>query len=305
MIRTLPFVVIVALLVVGLSAGIAAADGDYVTIDTDHGLTDNETVSEYHSSGHVETDLDQIDGTVSIAESKTDVGMDASLLPSDQRNDYLRIEYNESFDREIRLLIPRDYRTPYKEEPVESFTSDHTARYQSVRGGDYLEVVLSVDEQSDIVLPLKADLSGGARVVEATDRYTEPVTGYSIFGGQEWEYLSDDDLQSESAFELDGDPDNIVIQYDGRPNETDEVWLNAPEGEDDDVGLYWYSTSDSDNGTAYLATTSSEPPAVRYKADPDPIDRPRGWANDAQEIPDRIIETIGSPGDILPLTVIP
>lgn len=308
--KTIALVVVLVLSLPAMAAPTGAdedsTDRDIVTIDNSHDLATDAAIDDYRSDGVVSTDLSQLEGTLTVAESKADVDADDELLPTDTRNHYLRLEYEEDFARTLRIHVPREYITPYSQAAVPSVTSDHHADFEPVRGGEYLEVVVHVDEPTDIVLPLQRDSAIGYRAVERLDRNIERATGYSAFSGDEWQYIDGTDLDGNATLELEDvdDPDEMVVQYDAHKDDPDETWLNAPDSPDDDIGVHAMTRTNSsgENNTAYVVATTSDPPDVRYKPNANPTDAASGWVNDAREIPSRIADGIGSITDIIPLS---
>ncbi|NUC75055.1 hypothetical protein HTZ84_22580 [Haloterrigena sp. SYSU A558-1] len=294
---TLILTAVLALAAVGVGlagASGVSSDADTLAIDNNHGLDEDPAVSEFHSEGYTETQLSQVDGSLAIATDKRDVDADGSVLPMDVRNNYVRIDYNEDFERTLRIHIPRDYQMPYSQSGVESITSDHSAEFTPVRGGEYLEIVVHVDEPTEIVLPLQKDSSASYKAVEWVDMRLQAATGASVFGsGDEWQYLSEDELAQDTAYEVDGNPEDVVVQYDAERADADETWLNAPKGEADDVGVYWFTRSTDGNETAYIVATDDDAPNVRYKSKGSERDRWGGHVRDALKNVDRIQERLG------------
>ena len=280
---------------VGLAGATAvSSDADVMAIDDNHGLDEDPAISEYHSEGYTDADLSQVDATVAIAEDKADVDADGNVLPLDVRNNYVRIDYDEDFERTLRIHIPREYQTPYTQSGVQSVTSDHSAEFTPVRGGEYLEIVVYVDGPAEIVLPLQKDSSASYKAVEWVDMRLEAATGTSVFGnGDEWQYLDEHELGNDTAYEVDGDPEDVVVQYDAERADADETWLNAPKGEADDVGVYWFTRTSGGNETAYIVATEDDPPNVRYKAAGSEKDRWGGHVRDAWKNFERLQEQLG------------
>lgn len=301
--------VLVLILVVSLPAmatpTLADTDRSVVTIDNNHGLADDATISQYHSAGHAQTDLSQLDATLTVATDRDDVGLEDEMLPSNLRNDFVRIEYREDFTRTLRIHLPREYWVPYSMVDVESASSDHVARYEPVRGGEYLEIVVHVDEPADIVLPVQKDSSASYRAVERLDRNIERATGSSAFSGDEWTYIRGDEFANATMYELEDveNSEDAVVQYDSYKDDPDETWLNAPRGEDSDVGMHVMTRESLGNESVFLVATADDPPDVRYKPEGTMRDRSSGWINDALEIPKRMKDGIDGIGDILPLSV--
>lgn len=281
-------------------AGVAVADSSdgnassVSTIDADHGLADRAALDEFRTQGNAEGDLGHLDGTITVAEKRQDVGIEDQLFPNNVRNDFVRIQYDEDFERTLRIHVPRDYWVPYSQADVRSASSDHTADYQPVRGGEYLEIVVHVDGPSDIVLPIQRDSSLSYRAVERVDNRVEWATGHAIFSGDEWTYLRSDELIEDTAFELTDveDVDDAAIQYDAEKQDPAETWLNAPDS-DDGSGVYVMTRGGGDNQTTYVVATDDDPPDVRYKPEADIGDRESGYINDARQIPERISDVLG------------
>lgn len=293
--------VALALLIVSSTVGLAAAAGsidsssDTLAIDDNHGLDSDRAISKYNSEGRASTDLDQIDGSLTVTEEKSEIGVEGQMVPLDVRNNYVRIDYREDFSRTLRIHIPRGYQMPYSQSGVESVTSDHQAELRPVRGAEYLEIVVHVDEPDEIVIPLQKDSSMSYRSIEFIDGRLEAATGSSVFGsGDEWRYLDNEELATNAAYELEGDPDDIVVQYDTEKASPSETWLNAPQGESNDVGVYWFVRESNGNQTAYVVATQDDAPNVRYKSEGGEKDRILGDVRDALKNFDRIQDLINS-----------
>lgn len=290
--RTLPvlFAAVLALsLVAGLPASAAAdTESDVTDIGTQHPLAANATADDFQRTGYVEGDLTRYRISMAAAEGGGDVGLTPSLL-RDMRNDYVRIQYNESHTRTVRVLLPREYITPYTMEQVEAIDSDHVATYRPARSGHYLAITVTFDDPGDAVFPLQKDSSAGGALLETVDRRVKQLTGISPMGRNgQWQYIDGGEVAEEPAYAINATSDDVLIQYDAKPNATDEVWLNAPRGEQNDVPLYYFEReSDSQ---LYVVSADNSEPDIRLKTEPSRTDRIRGDINDIKLIPDRIRE---------------
>jgi hypothetical protein len=278
-----------------LAAPIAAEDppdGEGVTdLGTNHPLAANPTNNAYQRTGYVSGDLTRYRITLEAAEAGSDVGLGPSIT-RDMRNDYLRIQYNESASRTLRILLPREYITPYTMESVGAIGSDHHASYQPARSGEYLAVTIMFDGPGDVVLPLQKDSSAGGALVETVDRRVKALTGISPLGRNgKWQYLDGEAVANEPAYPLNTTSEDVLIQYDARPEEPNEVWLNAPRGEQNDVPLYYFKRDRDDQ--LYIVSADNSTPDVRYKTEPSRTDRIRGDLNDIRLVPDRIRDGVG------------
>lgn len=270
------------------------SDDEYVTdIGTSHDLDSADAVSEFNDRGQTQADISRLDMSVTIAEKKSDVGIEDKILPANQVNDYLRLEYNEEAERTIRILIPGDYWTPYHQEGVDSVTSDHEADYMPARGGEYTAVVITLDGPADVVLPVKWYDSMSYRAIERVDDRLNNSVGLTLRDdGSQWEYVESDDLISGPGYEIGEDSDDLTVQYDATSDGPEETWVNAPQGESMNDNIYYY-TRDAENSTSYVVSETSDPPTVRYKHDSSFTDRLRGDFNDITMIPDRIRGLLG------------
>jgi len=306
--RPILTVALALLLIVSLpiGGGLASADNSsssVSTIDSDHALTERSSVDAFNSDGYAEADLGHYDGTITVASSRDDVGISDELLPNNVRNDFLRIQYDEDHERTLRIHIPNDYWNPYSQASVESVTSDHSAEYEPVRGGEYLQVVIHVDEPADIVLPIRKDSAFSYQAVQRVDRQIERATGWTFFSGDEWLHVRGDELTEGTGYELEDvdDLEEAVIQYDAHKDDPSETWLNAPENDEGD-GIYVMTRGSGENESVMVVATTEDPPDIRYKPHADFGDREGGYVNDALEIPNRIAEGLG---DLWPLSVTP
>lgn len=270
--------------------GIAAAQT--TDLGTEHPLAENGTISDYQSTGYAEGELDRYQMGLAVATDGEDVGLDPSLA-RDTRNRYLQIDYREDHGRTIRLLLPREYVTPYTQETVESFDSDHVARFEPVRGGEYLEVVITFQGKGTAVLPLQLDSAASYGIIERVDSRIKTITGTSVFGhGSEWHYIDGSEVANEPAYQINAtNTDSVLIQFDARPTKPSEVWLNAPKGEHSDADLYYFERNAGDE--IYVVADNETAPDVRVKSNPSTADRVRGDINDIRLVPDRIREGAG------------
>lgn len=290
MTRTLPALLAAVLTLSLLAAAPVAADTnvstEVVDIGANHPLAANATADEYDRTGYVAGDLTRYRISMAAAESGGDVGMTPSLM-RDTRNDYLQIRYNESYERTIRILLPREYITPYTMETVEALDSDHVASYKPARSGEYLAVTVTFAGPGTAVFPLQKDSSAGGALLETVDSRVKQLTGISPLGRTgKWQYIDGSAVAEEPAYPINATSEDVLIQYDARPNRTEEVWLNAPRGEKNSVPVYFFEReSDSQ---LYVVSADNSQPDVRLKTEPSRTDRIRGDINDIKLVPDRI-----------------
>lgn len=286
-------VFIAVLLTVALVAAMPVAaqedtDAEVTDLGTEHPLAANATADEFERTGYVSGELSRYRISMAAAEAGGDVGLTPSLT-RDARNDYLQIEYNESHERTLRILLPRAYITPYTMEQVDAIGSGHTASYEPARSGDYLAVTITFSGAGEAVLPLQKDSSAGGALLETVDNRVKQLTGISPLGRNgQWRYLDGSEVASDPAYPVNATSEDVLIQYDARPNEAEEVWLNAPEGEQNGVPVYYFER-DSDS-QLYVVSADESQPDIRLKTEPSRTDEIRGDINDIALVPDRIRE---------------
>lgn len=286
--RTLALIAVIlgvaGVLLAAAAAGPAAA-GDVTDIGATHPVADNTSIDTYDREGYVEGDLTRYQMSVAVAEDGSDVGLPESIA-RDTRNDYVRIQYNESHARTVRILLPRAYMTPYTMETVDAMNTDHVASYNPARDGDYLAITIHFDGEADVVLPLQKDSSASYSIVEYADDRIKQVTGFSPLGRSgEWSYIDGEDVAEEPSYAL-NNTDGALIQYDAKPDKTEEVWINAPRGETEKDDVYYFER-ESDN-QIYIVSATDREPDVRVKHEYRRTDRWRGDANEVGLVADRI-----------------
>lgn len=293
---------VAALLVVALVAGPAAAlddsgDGEITNLGTSHALDSSEAIEEYEAEGHTSAEITRLDMTVTAAQSREDVGLGDQPTPTNVRNDFLRLEYDEEAERTVRIMLPKDYWTPYLREDVQSVTSDHTATYQPTRAGEYVAVSVHFDGPGDAVFPIQWDSELSYRVAERIDNRLNKSFGVSIRGDSAgWEYVDSQNLTDGPGYAIGDAPGDVTVQYDATPDEPEQTWINAPEGETLSNEIYYYDRGD--NGSAYIVSKTDDPPAVRYKTDSTFVDDLRGAVNDLVQVPDRISDGLDNWGGL-------
>ena len=292
--RAFPLVLVAALAVLWLAIGAApaaAADAPY-TIDDNHDLADESAIGQYERTGEASGDADTLDVRLTVSEHRHHVGMQPSGVADLYNDAYLRIKYEESAARTLRIYIPREYWVPYQREQVESLTSDHVASYEPIEGGDYTEVVIEFDGEGDIVLPARRYATiGTGWSIDRADEYLNQTTGHSLRSEPgEWQYIRSDQLAEGPGIKLPTETNDVLVQYDATPDEERETWVNAPKGSANEDGVYYY-VKHSENGTMYVISENHDPPAVRYKERPRLRDTWKGRFNDLEY---SLKSTIGS-----------
>lgn len=278
---------------VGLSNTVAAqdgseTDGNLTAIDANHPLDSESAFERWDDDGYASGEVPELDMRLSVAEKRSDLDRSETLLEH-RGSDYLRIEYREDIERDLRILIPKEYATPYTREGVESINGRHTADFSPARDGEYMEVVVHVDGPQDIVLPLDRKAQLSYRIVGSVSERIDAVTGYSPLGSEGWTYVERGDLSSEGSVAVMKAPEDPLVQYDATPEKASERWINAPRGDSDAGGINWYiRENDEGEEMLYVVSTTDDPPAVRVKDEATMVDRVMGWINGALDIPSNL-----------------
>lgn len=277
-------VVLVACLLV-LPVGGVSAQEDVTAIDGDHELTSDAAIDEYDDTGHVEGAVETYDMTVAVAEERGTVGQPAALR--DATNDWIRIQYNESVERTIRLHIPAEYGVPYTRAGVESESSDHTADFEPAKNGEMLQVTVDVDGPATIVLPLSWDGQASHTIIENwQDRIGTAAPSLSE---SNWSYVNQEVLAAQPAVVI-AEHDDVLVEVDARPESPSQRWVPAQQGESTS-DVYYYHQTRNGTTTTLVVSTVADPPAVRYTEHPTRMDSIRSQVNSAREIPYRIMDT--------------
>lgn len=285
---------VAAVVLAAVAVGVVAAD-DVTDIGTDHDLASDDAMERWSDRGYAEGDVDRYQIELAVAESRADVGAEDAAV-TNIRNQFLRIDYQEDYERTLRILIPRDVITPYKT-TAGSLTSPHEATLSPARSGEYLEVVVEVDGESDIVLPLNRDHAISYSLIERTDKRIERLTGVSPLDREhDWEYVDGDEFTGETH-RINHSLDEMALQFDATPERTDETWVNVPVGERGGAGVYVLDTDAKHDGNTTLVTTLQDPPEIRYRTESTLPAQVRGWVSEARTYPGDVMDRLE---DILP-----
>ena len=260
--------------------------GDDVTaIDDGHELDSQWAIDEYNEYGYVEGDVNNYQLDIAIANEREAVADDA--LIGDIGTDWVMFEYHENIQRTIRIHIPSEYVTPYERAGVESATGKHTADFEPVQDGEYLQITVTVDGPATIVLPLEWDGQASYRILDRMNGYADAVRDHSPFAGEtNWTEYSGEEVSQESAVKV-ADTADVEVQVDARPDSGDRVWIPAPkDATDEDV--YYYHREVNGTVNTYVVSTVENPPDIRVGEDVTAWDRLRSEINSAMEIPRNI-----------------
>ena len=276
-----------ALLLVTSAVGFAtsaSAQSDITAIDDDHGLTDRERIDAFESDGVASTQVTVPDVRLTVAEQRSAVGVDQFAFDFDKR--YLRIQYNESLDRTLRVYIPSEYFYPTSAE-IDAMNADTSARFTSVAEGRYTAVTIAVEEPTDVVFPIPKAASfvfaGRARsrgVVTNATGYEPP----SITADGEWQIVPSEELEGDASYPINAS-DGATIQY-NEGTTAEPRWLTVPDCDGGDQEVCRYEKVGVDD-TKYVLSRTTDPPPVRFKNSVDLRAKAGGEQNELWSVPSR------------------
>lgn len=280
-------------------AGVAVATEPITDLDENTALTDRSTWETYQSKGVTSVSVGAPDLDITIAEEHEDAGVNGWKL--DTSRSWLRVEYNEEIERTIRFYIPSNYWGPYYDEAVEPEQGDDvSAKLVPVDGGRYQAVTITFTGPTTAVYPVSNAKGKTWAFWSKQDERLSNKTGVStgVSGTDQWNYAESTDWSNGTiAVDDVADPDRFVVEYDADvSNESDPVWLRAPEGETRGEPVYYFvrePANASENATVVIVSKADDPPAVRIKRQTTARDGVgavwRDWGNMA----DRARETLG------------
>lgn len=267
MTRALPALgVALLMLLAGLPAGATAAPtADTWTIDADHDLASDAAKETFESEGVAHADLEQFDARLSVADDHDDLNV--SGIRTDSTHTYVQLDYDESISRTLRIYVPSEYVSPYRETELAALESDVTAELTPVDGRNHTAIEFTVDEPGQYTFALNDVRGSISEGRQASRDLVSNSTGWtlpSLGGSGQWEYIKSTELSGSSAAEINlSDDERAVIQYQAGANESEE-WLTVPKCDGNDHAVCYYQKTGV-NDTVYVRSGVEDPPQVRYK----------------------------------------
>lgn len=276
-------IIVLCTLGVAVAIGVAAAE-DVTDIANDHQLDTEEKISQWKTNGYAEAELERYRITLTVAEERGDVNA-SDAVTTDIRNHYLRIDYDEDYPRTLRVLLPREYITPYNSE-TGSITTSHVAQLEPARNGEYMAITVAVDTQADIVIPLNRDHAVSYSLIESVDHRIEQISGVSpLDRNHDWQYIEPSNI-SQDGNRLNHSLDSLAVQFDATPGAEEPTWINIPTGETAGAPVYLLELDGTDDVS--IVSTTETPPQIRYRTEGTLPAQVRGWISEASEIPGNI-----------------
>ena len=296
---SLATVACVALLVLSLPAGVGlgVAQDSLTTIDESNPLADADAGSTYEDSGVVGGTVSGYDMRVTVADDHETVGLSGIeyTATADSTHHNLRIQYNESIERTIRLYVDKSVWYPHYGE-IDAENADVTASLSPVEDSEYTAVELTLSGPTDAVFQVPKAVSGYYYARDTGKSWLENRTGYeipSLLGSSTaWDRVDDTDLTNNSSVAIGANESEPMIQYDAA--DSGQRWVPTPNCDDsrgDDAPVCIYDRPD-DPEHVYVTSNVADPPPVRYKHGTDVIAQAQASVNELLEVPNRIMEQV-------------
>lgn len=290
-VKWLPVLLVIATALAPLASVPVARADDVATIDADHALATSEAIDRFESEGVATATKTTPTVRLTVAKSHDDVGLAGVYLDADST--YLRIQYNESIPRTLRVYIPAEYWYPVTFDGRQATNTDVSADMHPTPEGRYTVVTVRVTGQTDAVfdIPRAASLVWWSRAksrdaVESTTGYEPPRIRDP---SKPWRYVPEGQL-SNGSYPINAS-DGAVIQYDADPAPGEETWLAVPECDGDAQSVCYYQKR-GESDRLYLLSKQSDPPTVRFKTGEDYSARGVSVVEELRRIPERIMADV-------------
>jgi hypothetical protein len=294
---TVALALIVVLGLSAVAAGVGGASG-VTTVDRNHPLTSETATQAYQSEGVVSGEVPGVNMSVTVADDASNVGLSEWQVRSSGRT-FVRVQYHEQIEREIRFYLPSAYFEPRLRDGLESVDGGaEPVRLEPVDERQYTSVTIHVDGPTTAVYAVPSTRGMVASTREKVREAVNRTTGIDLpsldSGGQQWQYIRssefDGDDRTTVAIETNNSDD--VIQYDAADT-GNERWVpvRTCEGSADEP-VCTFQQSEHSN-TTYILSTTEDPPPIRYKSDASQVSSVWGGVNDVVNGAKRVAERIG------------
>lgn len=267
-----------------------------VTLSADIPINSDASVQEYEQNGVVSGGVGAPQMEITIGEERDDVGLGYSLDPLDgsTRNDFIRIEHKEGMERTVRVPVRSDYWKPFPREGLESVDESHTADLKPVQmdGGKFSLITVTFDGKDSAVFPIPEDAVAVYRVSERTEENVNSTFGVDLgLTPTPWSQVDSSVFGNDTAVRMEGEPDDMMIQYNDGSSESAE-WLKVPDEPTDGVPVYRME-KEGVSGAVYVVSRTTDPPQIRYKTKSTWGDEVSLMWREAKSVPDRIAGGFG------------
>jgi len=284
--RTASAALVACVVLAMLSVPVAASDG-VVALDDDQHLATDQAATEYERSGSVTMEAEDIQLSVTIADDPEVV--DAPGWHMGQLKRFVRVDYNESISRTVRLHIHDEIVVPRPSKGTTPLGADGpTADFVTPLDG-HQSVTLHLSGETHAVYGL-SDLNGELWAIrETVSGVWGNATGVQLpsFGGGEWQRPPSDALEGTNptyTVPKSDEVDDMTVQY----NADGESWLTVPECQADAPVCQLQR-----NNSTVLFASDANPPDVRYKLQRDALAGVKSAWSDLASIPTDVADALG------------
>lgn len=267
------------------AAAVGTVSATTTTIDADHQLASDDAVAEYQENGTVSAELTRIDATVTIADESENAGMNGTYL--DAGTTYLRIDYDESVARTLRLYFPSEYFSPRVKRGLEPAGTGPNAEITTVRDGEMTAVTVDVSGETDTTYGVSAVSGTVWSVRSSIQDQVENVTGWSVptlSSDEQWRYVGEGNYSTASPRTI--NDTGLTVQYEVERDNTTE-WLPVPECKSPES----QRVCALEDGNQTVLMSGGDAPRVRYRSGTDLFSTGGSIINDLMGSVDRAIDS--------------
>lgn len=287
-----------ALAVVLVLAAVAtpAVGASVTTIDADHPLASDTATTAYHEDGVVTGHMPGVALQLTVADDADDVGLNDWTTRSSGRA-FLKVDYNEEIDREVRIYLPASYFNPRLRESLAPMDGGgQPIAIEPVHDREYSAVTLHLRENTTAVyaIPATRGLYSSAR--DDVKKIVNETTGVELpsldSGGQQWEYIQPSEFAGDRAtVAIETNSTDHAIQYDAAgPGE--ERWVPVRDCESSSDQPVCTFTQGEQANTTYVLATAETPPPIRYKSEASGFSDIDGAINDNVNAVKRLVDQL-------------
>lgn len=271
--------------VVGLAAPVVALDRR--ALDDDQYLATTSAVIDFREDGVVSETYPTIQLTVTVSTTPQPVDAPGFQLAPLRR--FIRVDYNESIPREVRLHLHEDIISPRPSRGTSPIDADQPKIDLVVPSDGHQSMTLHLEEETHAVYAV-SDVNGEVwGVRRSISDFWSNSTGISLpaFGSGEWQRPPEDAMEGSSptyAIANSEGSTDMTIQY---AADGGESWLTVPAC-DSDAPVCRLQR----NNQTVLFASDPDPPAIRYKFNRDVLAGIKSAIDDLESVPGDALEAV-------------
>lgn len=262
-------------------APMAVAGQTTHTFGPDGHLGSENAAIEFAQSDTTSASMQAPDVTVTAARSDANCAVERTEIagfefggPSDTRNDYVCLEYDETIERTFEVYITNGVWSPYDDPNVESVSNaSGQAAFSAVsqNGQRYLRVQVTLSEPGTYTFPVNQERSFVMGRLGRTQERIENVSGVSVAGDGDWQRVNASAFENGSTHivKAPNGTDELLFEY-REPGSAAE-WQQMPSRDRDAHPVYYNLGSETE--AQVIVTDPQNPPDVRYKTNAETGDR--------------------------------